>query len=475
MRGGWYVLVVGLCACGRLRFDDVSHGDGGGDDDAPPGSLHGSAYIKASNTGQFDMFGTSVALSSDGLTLAVGAPRESSGATGIDGDQSDDSVVAAGAVYVFVRAGASWIQQAYVKPSITGTTYQFGTALALSMNGDTLVVGAPGESAGAVYAFARAGATWNQQARIVAASGDTGDLFGSSVALSGDGNTLAVGAMDESSAATGIGGDEADNSAASAGAAYVFARTGTSWNQQAYVKATNTDADDKFGQAIALTADGNTLAVGAPNEASGSTSDQGDNTATEAGAVYVYVRAGTTWSVQAYVKGMPVVDGDFFGYAVALDGDTLAAGAPGEDSVVVNSGGMFVATRSGAVWTQHAVMKASNPASGGQFGSALALAGQVVVCDPAESSAATGLDGDQSPSASAMNSGACYAFVGAAQTTYIKASNTGADDMFGIAVALTSGNVLAIGASQESSGATGIDGDQSDDSLMSSGAVYVSY
>jgi hypothetical protein len=113
------------------------------------------------------------------------------------------------------------------------------------------------------------------------------------LALSGDGNTLAVGADREDSAAIGVNGDQADNNARFAGAVYVFARdTGGVWTQQAYVKSSNTDAgEDFFGQSMALSGDGNTLAVGAFGERSAATGvngDQADNSASVAGAVYVF-------------------------------------------------------------------------------------------------------------------------------------------------------------------------------------------
>src|SRR5262249_19250367 len=142
------------------------------------------AYLKASNTDGSDELGWSVALSADGLTLAVGAPFESSMATGIDGDQADNSAPDAGAVYVFIRTGATWTQQAYIKASNTHAN----------------------------------------------------EGFGFSVALSADGSTLAVGALEESSAATGVNGDQVDDSAPDAGAVYVFTRSGATWNQQAYIK-----------------------------------------------------------------------------------------------------------------------------------------------------------------------------------------------------------------------------------------------
>jgi trimeric autotransporter adhesin len=318
------------------------------------GTWSQQAYVKASNTGANDQFGSSVALSVDGNTLAVGALGEASNATGINGNQADDSADSAGAVYVFTRSGGTWSQQAYVKASNTGANDQFGFSVALSGDGNTLAVGAPREDsnaagingnqaddsangAGAVYVFTRSGGTWSQQAYVKASNTGANDGFGWSVALSGDGNTLAVGAVGEDSNATGINGDQADDSANSAGAVYVFTRSGGTWSQQAYVKASNTGGDDIFGSHVALSGGGNTLAVGAFREASGATGidgNQADNSALEAGAVYVFTRSGGTWSQQAYVKASNTREYDAFGYSVALsgDGNTLAVSAPAEDS-----------------------------------------------------------------------------------------------------------------------------------------------
>ncbi|MBX3335068.1 MAG: cadherin-like beta sandwich domain-containing protein [Nitrospira sp.] len=302
------------------------------------------AYGKASNTGSDDRFGWSVAL--DGDTLAVGAITEESNATGINGNQADNSAGNSGAVYVFTRSGGTWTQQAYVKASNTGSGDLFGTSVAL--DGDTLAVGAQFEDsnatgingnqadnsageAGAVYVFTRSGTTWTQQAYLKASNTGSGDLFGTSVAL--DGDTLAVVALEEDSNATGINGNQADNSAGEAGAVYVFTRSGTTWSQQAYVKASNTEAGDEFGQSVALS--GDTLAVVANNEASNATGingNQADNSAGNSGAMYVFARSGTTWTQQAYVKASNTESGDAFGFSVALDGNTLAVGAQFESS-----------------------------------------------------------------------------------------------------------------------------------------------
>ncbi|HWO22817.1 MAG TPA: FG-GAP repeat protein, partial [Kofleriaceae bacterium] len=215
--------------------------------------------------------------------LAVGAYYEASAATGIGGNQADNSAVGAGAAYVFTRSGTTWSPQAYVKASNT----------------------------------------------------EAYDHFGNSIALSGDGSILAVSARAEDSAATGVGSDERDNSAQDAGAVYVFGRSGTTWSQQAYVKASNSEEQDFFGFAIALSADGSTLAVGGPDEdsaAKGIGGDESSNATKDSGATYIYTRSDTTWRQRAYVKSTDPYERGAFGTSVALSptGAVLITGAPAE-------------------------------------------------------------------------------------------------------------------------------------------------
>ncbi len=321
------------------------------------------AYIKASNPDSSDWFGWSVALSADGDTLAVGARYESSKASGINGDQNDNSSDSAGAVYVFSRSGSAWSQQAYVKASNTGAGDQFGYAVVLSDDGATLAVSArdersnatgintgdqsddSAEYSGAVYVFGRTGNSWSQQAYVKASNTDPYDRFGVALALSADGNTLAVGADGEASNATGINGSQTNDSAPQSGAVYVFTRINGSWSQHAYIKASNTEGADFFGRAVALSADGNSLAVGAYGEDSIATGIDGNifgNNASYAGAVWVFIRDGAgNWVQQAYVKSSNTDASDNFGKAVALsaDGDTLAVGAVGEDGNATDIGG----------------------------------------------------------------------------------------------------------------------------------------
>jgi hypothetical protein len=396
------------------------------------GPVAQAIYGKASNTGMSDGFGRAIAI--DGDTLVVGASGESSSATTVNGDEANDNASNAGAAYVFQRTGGRWVQQAYLKAS----------------------------------------------------NAQSFDDFGVSVAISGD--TIAVGAFGEDSAATGVNQNPADNNASFSGAVYVFHRSGTTWSQQAYVKASNTGSQDGFGITLALS--GDTLAVGAYAEgspATGVNQGQGDG-APGAGAVYVYHRAGASWSQEAYIKASNTQAGDNFGHSLALDGDLLAVGAPFEDSEstgvnhdptndnLSSAGAVYVFARTNNVWTQQAYLKASNTDQDDQFGWWVAMSGETVaVGAPGEASAATGVNGNESDD-SAKKAGAVYVFRRTAgnwaQEAYLKASNTKATSEFGAALALR-GDSLVVGSHLESNGATGVDGNQSASGISTSGAAYL--
>lgn len=481
---------------------------------AAGGVLQAIGYVKASNTNDADNFGWVLALSSDGSTLAVGAPGESSSVSGIGGDQTSNSASDAGAVYVFTRSNAgSWAQQSYLKASNSHTADSFGEALALSSDGSTLVVGAPLENgaatgvngnqatqtandAGAAYVFVRAGSSWSQQAYLKASNTAANAYFGWSAAVSGDGNTLAVGAVGEASAAVGVNGSQTGSGAADAGAVYLFGRAGTSWTQKAYLKASNTGAGDNFGTALALNGAGTVLAVGAPYEASAATGvngSQSSNASTDAGAVYMFSASGTTWAQTAYLKASNTDSGDNFGAAVALNGagTALAVGAPYEASATTGIGGVqtsntaaqagavYLFNSSGGTWAQSAYIKSSNTAANDNFGMALALSNAgdyLVVGAIGESSAAAGVGGNQADN-SRDGVGAAYTFqlTGSswAQQAYLKPATAQAGGEFGSTIGLSADtHTLAIGASFENSAATGLGGNQASAAAPESGAVW---
>ncbi len=458
------------------------------------------AYLKASNTGVDDWFGHSVAVSGD--TVVVGAPLEDSNASGVNGNQADDSGGNSGAAYVFFRSGGVWSQQAYLKASNSGVSDWFGVSVAVS--GDTVVVGARYEASnatgvngnqmnnsapesGAAYVFVRSGGVWSQQAYLKASNTAPSDYFGGIVAVSGD--TVVVGATGEDSNASGVNSDQTNNSAPNSGAAYVFVRSGGVWSQQAYLKASNTGVDDNFGWAVAIC--GDTVVVGALGEdsnASGVNGDQTNNSATNSGAAYVFVRSGGVWSQQAYLKASNTGANDWFSWSVAVSGDTVVVGALAEDSNATGvngnqannsasgSGAAYVFVRSGGVWSQQAYLKASNAESDDGFGQSVSVSGdKVVISAWRESSNATGVNGNQADN-SLLRAGAAYVFVRASgiwsQQAYLKASNSGFADRFGWSVSV-SGDTVVVGAIWESSNATGVNGNQADNSATDSGAAYV--
>ncbi|NBX17619.1 MAG: hypothetical protein EBR09_09660, partial [Proteobacteria bacterium] len=409
------------------------------------------AYIKASNAGAGDFFGYSVSLSGD--TLAVGARGEdSSQATITNGADAsaDNSATAAGGVYVYRRSGTSWVQEAYLKAS----------------------------------------------------NAEANDEFGFSVSISGD--SLAVSARGEDSNQTSITNGtaaSANNSASYAGAVYVYRRSGTSWAQEAYIKAANANSNDYFG--VSVTISGDTLAVGADFEASNQTTitngagASADNSASSAGAVYVYRRDGSTWAQEAYMKAANTRAGVGFGKSVSLSGESLAVGAAGEDSnqtTITNgttassdisasaAGAVYVYRRSGTNWAQEAYVKASNAESGDNFGLSVSLSGDTLaVGTKYEASNQTNITNGNGASSnnSANSSGAVYVYrrsgTNWAQEAFVKASNTEAFDYFGTSVSL-SGESLAVGATGEASNQNTITSGtaaSSDNSASAAGAVYV--
>jgi hypothetical protein len=483
------------------------------------------AYVKAQAPGDGDQFGTSVAVSADGTTMAVGAPGEGSAARVVNGDQSNNDADDSGAVYIYVRKGNAWAQQAFVKASNADPLDQFGTNVALSADGNTLVVGAYFEDggskgvngnqadnsigqAGAAYVFVRRGTTWSQQAYLKASNpgeAEEGDTFGYSIAVSGDGNTVAVGAPSEDSNASGINGNQADNSAIAAGAVYVFVRAGDTWSQQAYVKSdtpTQFTAGDLFGYSVALNADGNTMAIGAYDEGSAAgINGPFDNKLGGSGAVFVYTRSGTSWTRTGFLKAKEQDRNDSMGVSVAIsdDGNTIVAGSADEDSMTTginavktgdsgqadgpdsnSSGAVYVFVRSGVSWTQQANFKASNTGKNDWFGVKLALSGDgntVAAAAPFEDSGAKGINANQADD-SAGEAGAVYVFRrnGSAwtQLAYVKESNTDEFDEFSSGVALSrDGSLMVVGAHFEDSAASGLNGNQADNTLNDSGAVYV--
>lgn len=381
---------------------------------------------------------------------------------------------------------------ASVDPSATitvnGTTVASGAtsesiALSTGANNITVVVTTPDSATTKTYTIAITRQTFSafaQQAYVKASNTDVNDAFGKAIAI--DGDTMVVGAYAEDSNATGVNGNQGNGTGTTDedGAVYVFVRSGTDWEQQAYLKPSHADPDKEFGASVAIA--GNTIVVGAPRENSGANTingDPADNSSGYSGAVYVFTRSGTTWSQQAYIKASNAASGDLFGSCVAISGDTIAVGAPEQDSTASNSGAAYLFVRSGTIWSQQAMVKASNAGSDNYFGHSIGISGDsIVVGADSENSSATGTTSTLVTANSGANySGAAYVFVRSGSTwsqeAYLKASNTRTFSWFANSVAI-SGDTIVVGAPYESSNATGVDGTIGNyNTKSSSGAAYV--
>ena len=408
------------------------------------------AYLKPAaydDSQQGDFFGRSVAISGD--TVVIGASAEDSRTTGVNTTPDDHSSgIDSGAAYVFVRSGTTWTQQAYLKPAAVGSTQTgdaFGVSVAIS--GDTVIIGAPLEdsgstgvnalpdetasNAGAAYIFTRSGTTWTQQAFLKPAAfgvHQTEDFFGFSVAVSGD--TAVVGAFQEDSSTAGVNSTPDDASNAS-GAAYVFTRSGTVWTQEAYLKPAaigTTQNFDNFGESIAVS--GDTVVVGASDEDSSTTgvNTTPDEAGPESGAAYIFTRNESTWTQRAYLKPTTIGTsqaGDGFGQSVAISGDSVVIGAPGEDSSTtgINSspnesaagaGAAYIFTRSGTTWTEESYLKPAafgTTQAGDFFGTSAAISGYTVIIGATfEDSNTLGVNSTPAEGGPGNGSGTAYVF-----------------------------------------------------------------
>jgi hypothetical protein len=544
-----------------------------------------TAYLFGPHTESGDDFGSAVSISGD--VAVVGAPRESGNATGVGGDQTDNSASLSGAAYVFRRSSGNWSFEAYLKASNTGEYDRFGSSLAVE--GDVILVGAAHEQgnatgvngnqtnneanrAGAAYRFTRTNGTWTGTGYLKASNTeeaggpfDTLDEFGGPTdgyyAIHGQGvalhgSTAIVGAALEDSAASGVGGNQTDESATDAGAAYIFENITTpepdiALEQPEGTPLTSNGSTVNFGLAIVggdaqrefmlrnfgsgnlsvtsfafsgLNA-GDFLVVAAPAapiSAGGAGSfrvrfaptvlgtrtanltfttndpDQGTFVVRLSGlAVCVDEPGGSSAYVRiqqdAYVKASNTEnatgneswneDGDQFGFAVAISGNLMVIGAPGEDgphsggihaglpmgqqelNTKPDAGAAYVFARNATTgtWAQEIYLKSSPSWDGDRFGSAVAISGNtVVVGAPFEDRSSPGVNGPYN--AGAEDSGAAYVHVRNATTgewqlqAVLKSSYpaartddeyvTGAGQKFGFSVAI-SGDTVLVGAPDE--------------------------
>ncbi|HEY7885328.1 MAG TPA: hypothetical protein VIC08_10310 [Cellvibrionaceae bacterium] len=496
--------------------------------------LDAIGYLKPSVAATEALFGFSTALSADGTTLAVGAPRYN-----LPQQDNESEVEQTGAVFLFTAEDTGWtLQQTLINPS-EQTDELFGYSLALSDDGSVLAIGVPNDSestatsvgfirhSGAAYVYRKAGNEWQQESYLKASNAKISHYFGLRVALAPNGNRLAVSAPWEGSNAAGVNGDQNNNSIHQAGAVYVFNYENDEWLQDTYMKPSTRSRLDqpcfdprppgsncyersasRFGMSLAFADDGTMLAVGAPGDTSDDGGINGSQTsyrAKSSGAVHILRLGDEGWEHTDYIKAAyPRID-DQFGYSLSLsaDGTTLLVGSPYEDSSLsgafdtrdsvsdivppeqnsTDSGAVHVFNFSEQGWQQTHYLKSEAPVSDGYFGWHVAIAGNgeyLAVGSPRDRSNARGIS-DNWDDTDALNAGATFLYQRQANddqdwalSNYIKASNTGASDTFGRTLAIShDGKTLAISATGEDSNATGVDGNQLNNDSSNSGAVYL--
>ena len=282
----------------------------------------------------------------------------------------------------------------------------------LQLRGERLLVRV--EDKGARYPVAID--PWIQQSELTASDGAADDVFGYSAAVSG--TTVVVGAFEHQ-----VGSNPGQ------GATYVFVQSGTTWSQQAELTASDGVTGDNFGYSVAVS--GNTAVVGAINHTVGSNQQQG--------AAYAFVESGTAWSQQAELTASDGASGDYFGWSVAVSGNTAVVGAI-HHAVGSNQqqGAAYVFAQNGTTWSQQQELTSSDGTSGEDFGFSVAVSGSTIV---------VGAPGFAVGSNSGQ--GAAYVFVpnGAtwSQQAELTASDGAARDNFGWSVA-ASGNTVVVGA-----------------------------
>jgi hypothetical protein len=329
-------IAVALSSDGRVAFAGARYDSAGSVRIFTRGGLGGwsstSRTLRPGDGSGLDNFGSSVAISADGTTLVVGMPYDDTGA-GSD----------AGTARVFVGSGSTFTEEATLGGAAAGD--QLGDSVAVSADGNTAIVGAPlddtaGANAGSARVYVRSGTTWSSQAALDGAGASHG--CGRGVALSSDGNTALVGCPGDSG-----------------GTVRVFVRSGTTWSAEASLPPTGASTGG-LGDSVAVSADGNTVIAGAPSAGGG-------------GNARIFVRSGTTWSAEVTLSTGSTAF-DYYGCSVAIsaDGNRAVVGERGRAS---NAGGGRLYARTGTTWTEAATLQRAIPASGEQLGYAVSIAG----------------------------------------------------------------------------------------------------
>ena len=323
------------------------------DDDGWPGENQGTGQISdfmqttSNDGGAHQHFGISVSISGD--YAVIGAYLDVIG-----------SSPGQGSAYIFIKSGNGWVEQAKLVAADGTFDDYFGYSVAIS--GDYVIVGAIQEdigtnsNQGAAYIFFRNGASWTQQAKLVASDGGVNDNFGTSVEIENE--YVIIGAQ-----------YDAIGSNLNQGSAYVYLRSGTTWSFQSKLVAIDGATGDYFGCAVSIS--GTSVVIGANGDDIGSNIGQG--------SAYVFTRTGSTWTQQAKLLAVEGGDTDHFGGGISIEGDYVVVGAPYEGDTPQGKGSAYIFHRIGSTWSQQAKLASTNPSSSEHFGIAVCISGEKII------------------------------------------------------------------------------------------------
>lgn len=365
-----------------------------------------------------DNFGTAARLDDTASTALVTAP----------GDENPNGSEG-GSAYVYTHSGGSWSEQAKLSATDGDSDDNFGTAGALSGDGQRAIVTAGGDEdpngpgSGSAYVFSRANGSWTQQSKLIADDGDADDTFGSAVALDETGTTALIAASNDD-----------DPYGSNSGSVYAFTLTENVWVQQAKINPTDGDPGDRFGASVALSDDGTTALIGAAEDASPGSEGQG--------SVYVYQSVSGGWTQQTKLTGDEGNSEDRFGGAVAIgnSGSTALIGAPGDvDANGTEAGSMYLFTATGGTWSQQVKLAADDGDPLDEFGTTVSLTGD-------GTTALVSAPGDEDPNG--PDAGSAYLFTRSegtwSQYSKLVADNGDSDDGFGVSATLADGGAMAL-------------------------------
>lgn len=310
------------------------------------GTWSQQAILIANDKANNDYFGYSVGISNDGNRAIIGASQDDSNK---------------GAAYIFTRSGTTWSQEYKIVDANGASNFYFGCAVAMSGNGDRVVIGAyadnlGGTSSGAAAIYNRSvTSTWSLASKVQASDAAPSDLFGIAVSISRDGSTVLVGAYLD------------DDKGTSSGSAYVFTEISTIWIQQAKLVPADGAASDNFGRSLCLSGDGNIAVI---------SSFLDDTAFTDAGSAYIFKRnPDTSWVQYAKITPSDPVLEHWLGGCVYINENAtmVALSANGDDTKGTNAGAVYIFTDQAGVWTQYAKITASDTATVDYFGYSLAI------------------------------------------------------------------------------------------------------